>query len=259
MKFEGFPTESEEIKKEDEPEAEGGAVAAPEAAEPLNPAESDRGETEAPRAEETPSRPPFTEARPQPAAEPTRGEDGPRPESGERAEGAALAPPTIEADERATEVVAEDELRERSSAETAGDEREATPEGKARAERVDAIAQEETRKLLPEKLAKARRGLAQLYDILPHDRRPSQDEIVTLIDNTELEELLPAWRRKLAEKIRWENLARKSKAEFVSGGMELLYEWAYVEAMKDASGAVLERLQREPDAGPRAGRSAEAA
>lgn len=110
-------------------------------------------------------------------------------------------------------------------------------------------SEEETCKLLTQELSKARLGLLELYEFLPHDRNPSEEEISDLIDYSELKDLPVAWRKKLANEIRRQNLAQKSKAEFIAGGMEVLYAWVYVEAMNKASDAVLEFLRHDRERG----------
>lgn len=246
MGFETFPQApseeerppEEEIRRREPPEQE---ASAPDAAKEAEPASDENGpDRRRPEAEEK--------------KEIQNREGGRETERTPESPPAGLVP-SPELLENAAELVAQEEAEgedpevARAAALEALGGDGTTPEGKARAERVNSILEEETRKLLPEKLAKARRGLRQLYDLLPHDRNPKEREVSDLLDHTELEELLPAWRRKLAEKIRWENLAQKPLAEFITGGMEVLYAWAYIEAMKDASGPTLERLRNDREDG----------
>ncbi len=89
-----------------------------------------------------------------------------------------------------------------------------------------------TEKRLPEILRRARRGLADLYDLLPHNKKPDRDEIIDLISHTELEDMLPGMRRILADAIRRDNLYEKKKAGFIEGGIKAISRYIHMEAIK---------------------------
>ncbi len=99
---------------------------------------------------------------------------------------------------------------------------------------------------MPEVLRRARRGLGDLYDLLPHNKKPDRDEIIDLIGQTELEDMLPGMRRILADAIRRDNLHEKKKAGFIEGGIKAIYSlYIYMEALKAGGDDYLEQRQAE--------------
>ena len=111
--------------------------------------------------------------------------------------------------------------------------------------RKDEIGREEKEKKIPARLEQARQGLGGLYELLPHDRNASEEEIVALIDHTRLDEMMGGARKILARAIRAENLNKKTKAEFIEKGVDALALWINIEAGKDSSGEMIKRWHEE--------------
>ena len=113
------------------------------------------------------------------------------------------------------------------------------------------ILEEETDKENPKIEMKAKKGLADLYELLPRDEEfaGNQEELKKLIAQTKgLDAMLPAVRNALAREISHQKLYMfNSKAEFIEKCMEIeeLKIWMHGEALGAATNQTLERAMSE--------------
>ena len=117
---------------------------------------------------------------------------------------------------------------------------------------ADRIGREETEKLMPEMKRLVTRGLGDLFELLPNGRDVTKDDIISLIEHTDLNLMLPGMREKFADEAMREKLNRiKDKADFMGKSLETeaIKMFMHLEAMKGSSEAVLERLREERGSG----------
>ncbi len=119
---------------------------------------------------------------------------------------------------------------------------------------VDRIGREETERNMPEMLRMATKGLGDLFEILPKDRETGADDIINLLEHTELRIMLPGMRKKFAdEAIREKIHLAEDKPNFIARALETdaMKLFVHLEAGKAGTSATFARLQEEREAAAR--------
>ncbi len=149
---------------------------------------------------------------------------------------------------------AEPEREQPPTEETAAEtNRPETEDEKKRRERVDEISKEETEKKKQEMLPAVAQGLGDLFELLPKDRGATTEDIVKLIEHTELQAMLPGMREKFARELIGKGIHRiEDKARFIGESLDTdtIKMFVHLEGLKAASGNVLERLSEEREGMP---------
>ena len=108
-----------------------------------------------------------------------------------------------------------------------------------------------SRELTPEEtfekervLEQTEQALGSLYDLLPHEGKLEQQQIIPFLEQTDLRILLPAVRMQLWAAIRRGQLNERPRDEFVSEALKSLNLWIHMEGLNHAADRQLAELRR---------------
>lgn len=99
-----------------------------------------------------------------------------------------------------------------------------------------------------EVFSEVKRGLGELYELLPHNKAIGAKELEALLEPTELaKKLPPTYKHDLVAVIRGQRLNQLSKEEFISIGVEVLGLWIHTQALVRSAKKKLERSRVSPE------------
>ncbi len=88
-------------------------------------------------------------------------------------------------------------------------------------ERVDEIVNAEIEKRRPEMIQLASRGLGDLFELLPKDHDATKEDIISLLEHTELRIMLPGMRDEFAKEVIKKNIQNiEDEAQFIAESLE---------------------------------------